>query len=240
MRVESYLPELAPKLRTIAGKAAPLEACGYVTRAQQLVEVPNTAKNPSEEFNAGPLHELESREGELLAIWHTHPEDQAPSEQDVVSCMATFLPWVVAGPSKVWVLYPEARQYVGRDFVYGVDDCWMLVSDWYRQEAGIHLPWFERPADLWWKTPGPSPYVESVEAYGFRAIPFTECGLEGLRRGDVILSRVDAERINHAAVYLGGGNILQHLYGELSRVEQLTDRWQRRARLVCRHNSLVC
>ena len=232
------MPGLAPLLRKLAASAAPREACGFVTRTRQLVEVANRERDPNAAFDAGPLHEMEEREGEALAIWHTHPEDQPPSAQDVVQCAATFLPWVIAGPSQLWVIHPESRAYAGRDFVYGIEDCWTLVSDWHAQEAGIHMPWFDRPPDGWWRTAGTSPYVAHAEAFGFGLLPFREVGVENLRRGDVLLMQIAGRRVNHAAVYMGGGTILHHLYGHLSRPEMLDGRLQKATHYVGRHREM--
>lgn len=239
MRIDPYLTSLASPLRAIAANAAPREVCGVLTRARQLVEVRNRSEMPNDTFDAGPLHELEHREGELVALWHTHPADEPPSPADLAGCTATFLPWIIAGPAKLFVIYPEAQPYSGVEFEYGTEDCWTRVTDWFAQEHRIHLPWFDRPADGWWAEAGPSPYVVAAPAYGFRVIPFAECGLENLHVGDVILMRVRARRTNHAAVYLGGGRILHHLYGELSRVEQFEGPWQRMATHVCRHEQLA-
>lgn len=240
MRIEAQLPELAPALHAIAARAVPREAAGVITRAKHLVEMGNRDPEPESAFNLGPMHDLEQREGELLAIWHTHPEEQPPSLQDLFSCAATFLPWIIAGPTKLWVIHPEMRPYAGRDFVYGIDDCWALVSDWLAQERAIRLQWFSRPPDGWWETPGPSPYLDNAEAFGFSAIPAAECGFENLAVGDVILMKMAARRVNHAAVYIGGGHILHHVYGEISRPELLNARYQRMTTHICRHRDLTC
>jgi cell wall-associated NlpC family hydrolase len=239
MRLESQLPTLAPQLRLLAATAAPREACGVITRAGRIIRFPNRAAQAHEEFAAGALHELEERAGELLAIFHTHPDNETPSPADVAHCDASFLPWVVAGPRDLFVLHPEPRPYVQREFVYGVEDCWQLVSDWHAQEAGLFLPWFERPADGWWKTAGPSPYLEHAAAYGFTAAPLCEWGLENLRLGDVILMQLAARRTNHAAIYVGGGCLLHHLYGELSRIETFSGRMQSSTTHIARHQQLA-
>jgi cell wall-associated NlpC family hydrolase len=42
---------------------------------------------------------------------------------------------------------------------------------------------------------------------------------------------------NHAAVYLGNGMMLHHLYGQLSRRERWDWPWQRRTTAIVRHRS---
>jgi proteasome lid subunit RPN8/RPN11 len=233
MRIEAHLPAVAPWLRKIAANAAPREACGVLTRSQQVVELANRSPTPETCFDAGPLHEIEEREGELLAIWHTHPDNEPPSSRDVAACQASFLPWVIAGPACVFVLHPEPQPLISRDFIYGSQDCLSIITD--RCAArGIWLPWFERPPFGWWRSVGPSPYVEHVEACGFVAIPFAECGTEHLQVDDILLLQYKAKRVNHAAIYIGGGYILHHLCGELSRAELFSETWQRATRFVCR------
>lgn len=239
MRIDPYLSQLGEPLKQIAAQAAPREACGVITLTRQLVEVMNRSGDPFATFNAGPLHELEDQAGEFVALWHTHPNDEAPSPADLAGCRATYLPWVIAGPTKLFVIYPDAKPYSGVDFEYGTEDCWTRVTDWFAQEMHVFLPWFDRPADGWWETAGPSPYVDNAEAYGFKVMPFKECGLENLHVGDVILMKVAGKRTNHAAVYVGGGGMLHHLYGEISRVDQFCARWQGRATHVCRHKLLA-
>jgi cell wall-associated NlpC family hydrolase len=226
MRIESYLPAISGSLHGIASRSS-AEACGVLTRDGRLVELPNRSADPESTFDLGPLHELEESEAEIAAIWHTHPSDSPPSTADVDGCRVTFYPWIIAGPGKVWVIYPESRQLTGRDFVYGADDCWAIVSDWYAQEKGVHFPWFHRPPDGWWKTPGLSPYVYAAMAYGFDLPTLEERGYQDLRVGDVLLMKVLGYRENHVAVYVGGGMILHHMYGQLSRVELLDGRYQR-------------
>jgi cell wall-associated NlpC family hydrolase len=226
MRVERYLPAAAARLREIAGRA-PVEACGILTAAGELVEIPSTATDPASSFDIGPLHDLESLHPGFAAIWHTHPEDTPPSSPDLAGCQVSDYPWIIAGPNRIWVLHPQPLPLAGRDFVYGEDDCWSLVSDWYANERRTIFPWFERPADGWWKTHGVSPYVEAAKAYGFDLPSLDERGFADIQVGDVLLMKVLGHRENHVAVYVGGGSIVHHMYGQLSRTELLDARYQR-------------
>lgn len=235
MRIEPHIAMLAPELHRLAAEAAPREAAGVITRGARIVAVGNRDPKPEDAFDIGALHELEAQHEGIAGIWHTHPSDSPPSGQDALSCAATSLPWIVAGPSKLWILQPEMRPYEGREYLYGQDDCWEIVSEWYARERAVFLPWFERPADGWWKTAGPSPYLTHAHELGFHTMPIAECGFDDLEFGDIVLMQIAARRVNHAAVYLGGGAILHHLYGELSCIEQLTVRRQRETTHICRH-----
>jgi cell wall-associated NlpC family hydrolase len=227
MRVEKHLPKISASMCKIAAQYAPREACGYLNRSGDIGELPNRSITPDETFDMGALADVTAVEGEIAAIWHTHPEDQPPSPADIEGCRATWLPWIIASPNHVWVIYPEKLPYVGRDFVYGITDCWQLIADWYAQERARPLPWFTRPPDGWWETSGPSPYLQNAAEYGFTLHEARWELLQSLAPGDIILMRIRGRRTNHAAVYLGGGNILHHLHGFLSTVVQLDAQWQR-------------
>ena len=89
------------------------------------------------------------------------------------------------------------------------------------EEAGVTLPDFPRDND-WWRS-GEDLYSANFEEAGFRAMTPEEQP----EAGDVALIIVPRSNVvNHAAVYLGGGLILHHLYNRLS-VREPVGRWQR-------------
>ena len=235
MRVERYLPALADQLREAAGRFAPSEGGGIITAHARIVEMANMSVVPAQEYEAAPLHEIEEEYGQVAAVWHTHPEDQPPSARDVSMCAATLLPWIIVGPTRIWVVYPEARPYSGREYVYGEDDCWSLASDWMLQERGVFLPWFERPSEESWEEPGPSPFIECATQFGFTVAPIAEVGFENLQPGDFLIMQIRARKPNHVAVYLGGGTVIYHRVGELSRAGCLDERLQKRVTHVGRY-----
>jgi proteasome lid subunit RPN8/RPN11 len=239
MRIEQHLPQIRAGLHLIAGTAKPREACGIVCESGKLCEFPNRAADPTQDFDLGPLHALPPYYGAVAAIWHTHPDDEPPSPMDLANCRATALPWIIAGPNKLWAIHPQHLPLSGRDFVYGVEDCWQCVADWFAQEKSLFLPWFPRPPDGWWEEAGPSPYIEAATAYGFTVRTVDEAGFSSLKAGDVLLMQIAGKRANHAAVYVGGGYILHHLYGCLSVTELLDEGYQRRTTHIGRHLSLA-
>ena len=88
-------------------------------------------------------------------------------------------------------------------------------------ENPITLPDFPRDND-WWRS-GEDLYSANFEEAGFRAMTPEEQP----ENGDVALIIVPRSNVvNHAAVYLGGGLILHHLYNRLS-VREPVGRWQR-------------
>lgn len=240
-------PETESAFRAHAVAEYPRECCGLVVvikGKEQYIECRNTAETPSEHFVLSAEDYADAEDaGEIVAVCHSHPNVSArASEADKVACEASGLPWHIAHVSvdvAVEDAKPEAGEMVtiepcgykpplvGRPFSHGILDCYALVRDWYAEELGITLPEFER-RDGWWDR-GDDLYMRNFEAAGCERINGQP------RRGDIILMQIRAKQVNHAAVYLGDGQILHHLHGRLSSRDIYGGYWQEVTRLIVRH-----
>ena len=118
------------------------------------------------------------------------------------------------------------RSLTGKEFVYGTQDCFTLICDYYRL-IGVLLPDFERPEDL--ETTS-SIFLEQAEAYGFY-----EVDMEERRIGDVLIMRLMTRTPMHAAIYVGGDKILHQRIDSISAVEPLRRYYWKRIAAVFRH-----
>lgn len=111
----------------------------------------------------------------------------------------------------------NAEAYAGRSYAYGVKDCYTLIQDWFKNEAGVILRDYPRPAD--WFQAQHDLFQEGFPQEGFKVvdIPFSR-----LEPGDLIFCGIAASYMNHCAVYVGQGKILHHLSNRVSVVEPLT------------------
>jgi cell wall-associated NlpC family hydrolase len=118
---------------------------------------------------------------------------------------------------------------LGHKFDHGKRDCYSVVKDMYKDNAGIELPAPARPDD-WWLDDTMNLYMDNYEAAGFFLVEgnfFTD-----LRPLDVLLVAMPDMRkpnrsvANHAMVYIGDGDIIHHRLGKLSQKTRLRkDLW---------------
>ncbi|WP_244890722.1 NlpC/P60 family protein [Luteibacter rhizovicinus] len=142
---------------------------------------------------------------------------------------------VMPGPvvADTQVIQPSgyAAPLVGRSWAHGVLDCWALCRDWYARERAIVLPDPER-ADNWWDDGSSDLYGDAA----MQAAGFTKVELKDIAEGDLVLMQIRSKNLvpNHAAIYLGGGHILHHLYDRLSSRDVYGGYWQEVTRSVWR------
>ena len=96
---------------------------------------------------------------------------------------------------------------VGREFCYGVLDCYTLIQDYYARACGITLPDFEHQAHFW--ETGVPIYDDNFAKAGFSVVSEPQ-------QHDVVLMMVASQVANHGAIFLGNGQILHHLMHRLS------------------------
>lgn len=241
-------PETLAAIRAHAVADYPRECCGVVIIVkgrERYMPCRNQADTPNEHFMlSGQDYANASDKGELVAVVHSHPDVPArPSEADRVACEASGLPWLIVavtaeGAGEIHQFEPSGylAPLVGRPFAHGVLDCYSLIRDWWQRERGVTLPDFKR-RENWWNDGHSSLYIDHFREAGFTPLP------EGdpMEPGDVILMQIRStnEVPNHAAVYLGDGQILQHLYGRLSSRDVWGGYWRECMRLAVRHQSML-
>ena len=153
--------------------------------------------------------------GEITAIIHSHTTTPpTPSQADLVGCENSNLPWHIVNPKTEQWGYCEPNGYkaplLGREWVWGVTDCWSLVRDWYKEEKQIELKDYQRSMtpEEFLKNPL---FEEEATQTGFRELEPNET----LQEGDVLLMSILHPTLNHVAIFLGD-MVLHHLADRLS------------------------
>ena len=153
--------------------------------------------------------------GEIIGIVHSHPTTPPdPSEADRVSCEHSNLKWYIVNPKTETWGYCEPCGFKpplrGRQWVWGLQDCYSLVRDWYKEEKNIELRDWKRPT-----TPEEfllNPMFEQCAwRTGFRELRSDE----KLINGDLLFMSIGSPGLNHVAIFLDG-DVLYHLADRLS------------------------
>ena len=229
--------EILAKIRAHAEAAAPHECCGLLVDGHYW-PCRNRSVLPHQ-FDLAPEDWAAAEDtGTIQAVVHSHVDQSAePSQADLLGCERTGLPWVIlAIPSgEVRTIAPSGYQMplLGREFVWGICDCFTLVRDYYRETLNILI---ETPAEGYepgfWKR-GQDWYGRFAD-YGFVKLPPDT----SLQLHDVILMQIRSTVANHAGIYVGDGLMLHHLEKRLSERAPYGGDWQKATRYTVRHNSL--
>lgn len=209
-----------------AKQQAPYESCGLVLRAggiETYIPCRNLAAT-SDHFILSPedFARVEDR-GDVIAVVHSHPATPPePSQADLIGCEKSGLPWFICNPNTETWGACEPSGYlaplIGREWVWGVSDCWTLCRDWLSRH-GLEVRDWERPA-----TP------EEFERNPFFDDCWSETGFYELSEGDdyaagdLLLMCIRSGRPNHIGIYVGNGLILHHLRNRLS-TEEIYGGW---------------
>jgi len=153
--------------------------------------------------------------GEIIAVVHSHPiTPPEPSQADKISCEQSKLPWYIVNPkTEQWgecIPNGYVPDILGRQWVWGITDCWSLVRDWYKKELKITLRDWKRPItpEDFLKDPM---FERCANATGFKELKPNE----KLQNGDLLFMSILATGLNHVAIFIDG-DVLHHLADRLS------------------------
>lgn len=222
-----------------AKQQAPRESCGLiaVVKGRQRYWPCKNVSTEDDFFILDPFDYAAAEDaGTILAIVHSHPQTPAvASEADRMACEQFGLPWhIVSLLNDSWCeIKPSGYEapLVGRQWTWGVSDCWTLVRDYYRREMKLKLRDWQRPASA--EAFRRSPLFEQCLA----DTGFVDTGSTEPQKGDALLMSLDGSPgLNHVAVYIGEQRILHQLQNRLSSRDLFDGYWQKVTGRIVRYS----
>lgn len=223
-------------------KSYPKESCGIIVSGK-LIICENKSRTPEQDFAISTEDYAEHLiAGTLEGVLHSHIvtkatdyrfDPRAPSEPDMCSQARLDLPFGISATNGedcteiLWFGIPQTAPLEGREFIHGVQDCYSIIRDYYKEVLGISLK--DYPRTLNWWDEGKDLYSENFAKEGFIEVPLESAALH-----DVVLMQVASPVINHGAVICGENEILHHLFHRLSGKDSLS-KWHRQIVKVIRH-----
>lgn len=119
----------------------------------------------------------------------------------------------------------------GRAFIWGEQDCFALIRDFYADNFGIVLTNYARPID--WQAGRDDLITNLYAREGFESFNRPKWG--EVRPGDLLAMAIGDRRPNHLGVYVGDNLVLHHLRGQLSKTELLRGFHRNSTLLLLRH-----
>lgn len=196
----------------------PEEMCGILVE-DSFIPITNEAINFLDEFLLSP-REVALYVGKIQAVIHSHTYDAkrppivdicTPSVMDMLNQKSSEVPWFIVGSDgtvvtrELGIPRKPHRNYIGRPFIWFINDCYTLVQDYYMFELNIILP--EHPMDKDYHNIGN--YDRIIKDY-IKDFGFSETdSIDDMRNGDLLLLSRGVSNCNHIGVYHNGGVLHQ-------------------------------
>lgn len=220
-------------------KCYPQEGCGLlVNKKGKLKWIPckNVADNPLESFVIDPSDYIKaSLQGDLYAIIHSHPDASCtPSENDIKTSNFLGIPYIIYSLPDIdkYIHTPEKLRnpLIGRDYKFGVNDCYSLARDYYQETLNIELPTILFEDNF--EEKGINYFDELFESFGFVEV-------DKPQKHDGIIFSVYSNIPNHCGIYLGEDMFLHHAINRLSCRESLFSGWHNHVKRYVRCKQFI-
>ncbi len=218
----------------------PNESCGLlaiIKGEKKYWPCKNIAETLQEYFIIDPDDWADCEDnGEIIGIVHSHPTGSIfPSDNDKASCEFLDLEWFIFSPvMKDWYSFKPSGwkppSLIGRSFVWSVHDCWSIVTDYFKENKNIEIPYWDRPKKI-------KDFIENPQfEYALPKLNFKKQeNIDDIQKDDVLLFQSVTGNLDHVALYVGDNMILNHNIHKLSCKEPLDMAYLQNLRGVYRY-----
>lgn len=134
---------------------------------------------------------------------------------------------------KFYIIKPELKDYLYKDFIIGTNDCFSLMRNYFKQELNIHINNFNREDN--WYVISPNLIADNFSKEGF--IEIDDVGK--LKTNDIFLFGNNKSELYHIGIYQGNNLFLHHPRDSKSCIEDLNLHWLNKLMVIIRHKNLL-
>ncbi len=174
------------------------------------------------------------KHGKIIAMVHSQ-ENDGPSILDNISAINFNLYSIIYcwKSGNFYVIKPELKDYLYKNFTIGVNDCFSLMKDYFKNELNINISNYSRKEN--WHIDNPKIMLESFGKEGF--IEINDIGK--LKLHDVLLFGKNKNELYHIGIYQENNLMLHHPRDSKSCIEDINLHWLNKLMLIIRHKSLL-
>lgn len=226
--------DLADSIHEHAREEYPDECCGLVDTEGNYHKCTNLQGGKRFFLKPEDWQYVEDNFG-VSAVVHSHiNESPFPSGLDRVECFESGVPWIIVSWPKGSIFQFDPEPYdpplIGREYVWGIFDCFTLVRDYYKT-LGVVINDRPREEDF---------YSKDFDVIGnnFELEGFVK--VDGpLKLHDVVVMQIRSNVPSHLAIYKGDDKILHHVVNRGSGEELYGGLYKKSTRYVLRHKNYL-
>ena len=233
---------------------APSECCGLIVKNERNKPVvfpcENISKEKEDNYRISPEDYLAASElGDIEAVYHSHskeyhwdnftPLDLLNEEHglEIVLYLLHKDKFLISSQNNY------LNQYLERDYVPKVTDCFTLLTDFYRDQLDIHVTKYDYSIfDFFneenWENKKESPFDVFFEKEGFEEVQY-----EDIKMYDVLffknVNKFAPTFSCHMGLYVGNDTMLHQPFNKVSELSPFTKRHMRYINKIIRHKSLM-
>ncbi len=223
------------------------EVCGLIYQTDRAVHYYPCSNVSKDEEGISKSFEISSQDyidanqlGNIIGIFHSHNKESTNSFSlaDLETAKSMCLPiYLYIGGLESWMDYiPDSYDVnpAGRNWAWGMSDCYEVVRIYYRNNKQIYLTDFDR--DESFEFVGSDIINQYVISEGFRYVT----NISFILPDDIILfSTPSSSFAHHLGIYIGGNKIVHHPRNMLSCIDPLDDDWMKSIVGVLRYTGKV-